>query len=155
VTVWAGTAPAAQPGGVWFLIFVAAMTAIGGGGGITALFLVVSQRRKNRADTSKAEADGAHAISNAAVGLIKPLEDRIEREQAERRTLQTRLNRADRRIADQSDDLVNLRADNKSLRAVLRQVAAILGSATALSDPAATLLSLQELMADFSHHTAE
>lgn len=153
---WAAATPTApQPGGVWFLVFVGIVTAVGGGAGLAALLLVTSQRRKNRAEGTKADADGAQAISNAAVGLIKPLEDRIERAEAEARTLRTRLNRADKRIEDQSADLTNLRADNKSLRALARRLAAIATSATALVDPLATLLAIRELLADHPHHTAE
>lgn len=154
--IWAATTPTApQPGGVWFLIFVAAVTAVGGGAGLTALFLVASQRRKNRADSGKADADGAQAISNAAVGLIKPLEERIERAEGEARTLRTRLNKADARLEGQSSDLVNLRADNRSLRQLLRRLAALATGATALVDPKATLIAIQELLADHPHHTAE
>lgn len=156
MTWLAATPPAApQPGGVWFLVFVAIVTAAGGGAGIAALWLVASQRRKNRAEGIKADADGAQALSNAAVGLIRPLEDRIERTEAEARTLRTRLNRADKRMADQAEDLTNLRVDNKSLRALVRRIAAITTGATALVDPAATLLALRELLADNPHHTAE
>lgn len=154
--IWAAAAPAApQPGGVWFLVFVGIVTAVGGGAGLTALLLVASQRRKNKADTAKADADGAQAISNAAVGLIKPLEERIERAEGEARTLRTRLNRADRKLDEQSSDLINLRADNRSVRALLRKVAFIVTSATALVDPTATLLAVRELLADNPHHTAE
>lgn len=154
--IWAAaTPPPAQPGGVWFLVFVAAVTAVGGGAGLAALALVASQRRKNRAEGGKADADGAQAISNAAVGLIRPLEERIERAEAESRTLRTRLNRADRRIEEQASDLTNLRTDNKSLRSLLRRLAAIATGTTALVDPPATLLAIRELLADHPHHTAE
>lgn len=153
---WAAAAPAAsQPGGVWFLVFVGIVTAVGGGAGLTALLLVASQRRKNKADSVKADADGAQAISNAAVGLIKPLEERIERAEGEARTLRTRLNRADKKLDEQSSDLINLRADNRSVRSLLRRIAFIVTSATALVDPTATLLAVRELLADHPHHTAE
>ena len=153
---WAAAAPAAaQPGGVWFLVFVGIVTAVGGGAGLTALLLVASQRRKNKADAVKSDADGAQAISNAAVGLIKPLEERIERAEGEARTLRTRLNRADKKLDEQSSDLINLRADNRSVRALLRRIAFIVTSATALVDPTATLLAVRELLADNPHHTAE
>lgn len=153
--IWAAAPAAPQPGGVWFLVFVGIVTAVGGGAGLTALLLVASQRRKNKADTAKADADGAQAISNAAVGLIKPLEERIERAEGEARTLRTRLNRADKKLDEQSSDLINLRADNRSIRALLRKVAFIVTSATALVDPTATLLAVRELLADNPHHTAE
>lgn len=153
--IWATAAPAAQPGGVWFLIFVGVVTAVGGGAGVTALLLVRSQRRKNHADGTKAEADGAQAISNAAVGLIKPLEDRIDRAESENRTLRTRLNRADKRLDDQASDLVNERAENRTIRALLRRIAQIATSASALADPTSTVLAIRELLADHPHHTAE
>lgn len=150
--IWAAPTPAApQPGGVWFLVFVAVVTAVGGGAGLAALLLVASQRRKNRADSTKAGADGAQAISNAAVGLIKPLEERIERAEAEARTVRTRLNRADAKIAAQAEDLTNLRADNKSLRSLLRRMAAIATGTSALVDPAAAILAQRELLADNPH----
>jgi uncharacterized protein HemX len=140
---------------VWFLVFVGIVTALGGGAGLAALLLVASQRRKNRAESTKSNADGAQAISNAAVGLIKPLEDRIERAEAEVRTLRTRLNRADKRLGEQSEEITNLRTDNKSLRALVRRMAAVATGATALVDPAGTVLALRDLLADSPHHTAE
>lgn len=155
--IWAAavTPAAPQPGGVGFLIFVGIVTAVGGGAGLASLLLVMSQRRKNKAETGKSNADGAHAISNAAVGLIKPLEERIERAENEARTSRTRLTAADKRLETQAADLMNLRADNRSQQTLLRRLAAIATSATALVDPAATLRALRELLADNPHHTAE
>lgn len=154
--IWAGPAPAApQVGGVWFLVFVGAVTALGGGAGLAALLLVASQRRKNRAEGNRAHADGAQAISNAAVGLLKPLEERIERAETDARSLRTRLNRADAKLATQSEDLATVHADNRSLRSLVRRVAAVVTGASALSDPAATLHTLRELLAEYPHHTSE
>ena len=152
--MWAApTPPPGQPGGVWFLVFVALMTALGGGGGVTALVLVASQRRKNRAETRKADADGAQAISNAAVGLLKPLEEQIARVERDNRSLQSRLGKADRRLSEQADTIDGLRDDNRSLRALLRRIATTVTSATALADPPATVLAVRQLVADHPHHT--
>jgi uncharacterized protein HemX len=151
--MWAAATPPAQPGGAWFLVFVAVMTCIGGGGGITALVLVASQRRKNRADTRKAEADGAQAISNAAVGLLKPLEEQVARVERDNRSLQQRLGKADRRLSEQAETIDGLREDNRSLRALLRRITATVTSVTALADPSPTVLAVRQLVADNPHHT--
>ncbi len=154
--MWAAVAaPAAtQPGGnVWFLVFAGIVTAIGGGSGIAALFLVGSQRRKARAEGTKNEADGAQAISNAAVGLIKPLEERIERTESENRSLATRLRKADQRIEGQSMDIAGLRMDVRQLRGILRRIATIVAAAPAADAPA--LADIRELLADHAHHLAD
>lgn len=152
---WAAATPPAQPGGVWFLVFVAVMTCIGGGGGITALVLVASQRRKNQAEVRKAGADSAQAISNAAVGLLKPLEDRLDKVERDNRSLTTRLAKATRRVDDQAEEIAGLRADNRSVRALLRRIAAAATSASALVDPTAALVAIRDLLAEHPHHTVE
>ena len=152
--IWAAAAPATQPGGPVFLIFVAVMTCIGGGGGITALLLVNAQRRKYRSESSKSEADGAQAISNAAVGLLKPLEERIERAETENRTLSARIRKADQRIEAQAADLTNSRMDLKSLRGLLRRIATIVQPSPG-PDAAATVAEVRELLADHAHQLVD
>ncbi len=151
--MWAATTPPpapAQP--LWFLLLALVVTLIGGGGGTAALFLVASQRKKNRAETGKSSADGAQAISNAAVGLIKPLEDRIERAETEGRQLRTRLNRADKRINEQGEELAGLRLENRSMRSLLRRIAGAVTGSQAHSDPSGQLTALRELLDEHSHH---
>lgn len=151
----AAPVPATQPGGVWFLVFVGLVTAIGGGAGLTSLFLVASQRRKNRAEGNRADADGAQAISNAAVGLLKPLEERIARAEGDAKSLRTRLGRADKRLEEQADEIQALRADNRTQRLLLRKLLMTVAGATALAEPHATLAAVRELLADNPHHTTE
>lgn len=152
--IWAAPVPAPQPGGTGFLIFVAVMTCIGGGGGIAALLLVNAQRRKFRSESVKSDADGAQAISNAAVGLIKPLEDRIERAESENRTLNARVRKADQRIAAQADDLANARIDLKSLRGLLRRIATIV-QPSPVPDAAAALADVRELLENHAHQLVD
>ena len=149
----AAPAAATQPGGVWFLIFAGILTAVGGGSGIAALLLVGSQRRKSRAEGTKNEADGAQAISNAAVGLIKPLEERIERTEAENRSLGKRLRTADQRIEGQASDIAGLRMDVRALRSILRRIATIVAAPAV--DPPAAVSDIRELLADHSHHLVD
>lgn len=154
--IWLGvptpTPAPGQPGGTAFLVFVGIMTAIGGLGGIAAIALVASQKRKNRGEAKKAEADGAQAISNAAVGLIKPLEERIERAETENIDLRGKLTRADQRIKDQAASLSRVRAEKSTLLGLIRQVVSIATRATALEDPSATVREVRELVADNAHH---
>lgn len=150
-------APAAtQPGSapLWFLIFAGALTAVGGGSGIAALLLVSSQRRKTRTEGNKNEADGAQAISNAAVGLIKPLEERIERAETENRTLATRVARADQRIESQQTTLAGLRVDVRDLRALLRRIAALV-AVDRVSEPAAVIVDVRDLLDDNAHQLVD
>ena len=153
--MWAAATPAAaQPGGVWFIVFAGIVTAVGGGSGIAALLLVSSQRRKSRAEGNKNEADGAQAISNAAVGLIKPLEERIERTEAENRTLTTRLQRADQRIDSQATMLTGLRVDVRDLRALLRRIVTIV-AVDRPAEPQARITELRDLLDDHAHQLVE
>lgn len=158
--ILAAAAPAAtQPTApLWFIIFAGLLTAIGGGSGIAALLLVSSQRRKTRAEGNKNEADGAQAISNAAVGLLKPLEERIERAETENRTLTTRLARADQRIEAQQQTLTGLRVDVRDLRALLRRIASLIavGRANASDrDADAVLIEVRDLLDDHAHQLAD
>lgn len=158
--ILAAAAPAAtQPGApVWFIVFAGLVTAIGGGSGIAALLLVSSQRRKARSEGNKNEADGAQAISNAAVGLLKPLEERIDRAETENRTLTTRLTRADARIESQQQTLTGLRVDVRELRSLLRRVVAIIATGRANDpgrDPAAVLTEVRDLLDDHAHQLVD
>ena len=147
------TPPAAGNG--WFVVVAAIVTAVGGGAGLAALLLVASQRRKNYSDAGKSSADGATALTNAAVGLIKPLEERLSRTEDDNRTLRTEVARHERRDVDQEGTIRNLRREVRALRAILKRIRDVVTTPSATGDPAGQVLIVRDLVATIDSPATE
>jgi hypothetical protein len=131
----------------WFVVAAATITGIGGLSGLAALLLVASQRRKNDAETRKHANDGATALTNAAVGLIKPLEDRLARSEADNQNLRRDNDAHDRRNRDQGAQLRRQTGELRALRAILARIRDVVTAPAATADPAATIIVVRDLVA--------
>lgn len=139
--------PGPVPNTGWFVVVATIVTAVGGGAGLAALLLVASQRRKNVAEAGKSSADGATALTNAAVGLIKPLEERLSRTEADNVTLRSEVQRHERRDVDQEGTIRNLRREVRILRAILKRIRDVVTTPSATADPAGQVLIVRDLVA--------
>jgi hypothetical protein len=139
-------AAAPQTGG-WFVVAAATITGIGGLSGLAALLLVASQRRKNDAETRKHANDGATVLTNAAVGLIKPLEDRLTRSEADNQSLRSQALAHDRRNRDQGTQLRRQAGELRALRAIIARIRDVVTAPAATADPAATIIVVRDLVA--------
>jgi hypothetical protein len=149
-------APAATGG--WFVAVAAIITGVGGLSGLTALLLVASQRRKNDAETRKHSADGATALTNAAVGLIKPLEERLTRAESDNRDLRRKCTAQERRSTEQGAEIRRQRGEIRTLLAILQRIRDAVSAPAATTDPAQTVTVVRSLVAhtpDTSHFTTE
>lgn len=141
-----------QSGGV-FVAVAAVVTALGGFSGLTALILVASQRRKNDAETRKHSADGATALTNAAVGLIKPLEERLTRAESDNVGLRRTVHAHERRHAEQGGEIRRYRTESRTLRAVLHRIRDVVTAPAAATDPGRAVTAVRDLVADLPHYT--
>lgn len=139
-------APATGGNGL-LVIFLGLLTAVGGGAGLAALLLVASQRRKNNSEAGRQAADGATALTNAAVGLIKPLEERLSRTEEDNRTLRGQVAHHERKDVDQDTTIRTLRREVRALRAILRRIRDVVKSPSATADPAGQVLIVRDLVA--------
>ncbi len=142
---WAAAATPASGGG-WFVILAGLVTAVGGLSGVAALFLVASQRRKNQAETAKYSADGATALTNAAVGLIRPLEDRLGRAEKDNADLRRAAAAHERRNVEQGQTIRAQREEINTLRALLNRIAQLVTAPAATVDPAQTVTAVRDLV---------
>lgn len=145
-------AAATQSSGV-FVAVAAVVTALGGFSGLTALILVASQRRKNDAETRKHSADGATALTNAAVGLIKPLEERLTRAESDNVDLRRTVAAHERRNVEQGSEIRRYRSEARTLRAVLQRIRDVVAAPAATTDPGQTVTAVRALVADLPHYT--
>lgn len=151
MTAWAA-ATTTQSGGV-FVAAAAVVTALGGFSGVTALILVASQRRKNDAETRKHSADGATALTNAAVGLIKPLEERLNRAESDNVDLRRAAAAHERRNVEQGVEIRRYRSEARTLRAVLHRIRDVVTAPAATTDPGQAVATVAALVADLPHYT--
>lgn len=151
ITLAAASAPVGQPGGPWFVVFVCLATAVGGGSGLAALLLITSQRRKNNAEAHKSNNDSAHVLTSAAVGLVKPLEERLQRTEDDNRDLRSTVDRQERRGRQQDTEISRLRRDMRSLRDLLVRITEAVTSSTSTADPAATVSVVRDMVANVDH----
>lgn len=134
-----------QSGGL-FVIFAGIITALGGASGVAALFLVASQRRKNQAETAKYSADGVTALTSAAVGLIRPLEDRLTRAEKDNADLRRAVAAHDRRNTEQGTEIRAQREQIRTLRALLNRIREVVTAPAATTDPAQTITAVRDLV---------
>jgi hypothetical protein len=138
-------APAPAAGG-WLVVVAAVVTALGGSAGLAALALVASQRRKNDAETRKHSADGATALTSAAVGLIKPLEERLARSESDNDALRGQLVVHERRADGQVATIGEQRREIRALRALLARILQVVTAPTATADPASAVGIVRDLV---------
>lgn len=143
-------AQATQPTGTassTLVIVLTSITGIGGLSGLVALLLVGSQRRKNNSEAAKNSADGATVLTNMAIGMVKPLEERLGALSDENRDLRIENTGHERRDIDQERQIDRQTKEIKRLRAILRRIRDAVTSPIALHDPAATISVVRELAA--------
>jgi hypothetical protein len=143
-------AQAAQPTGTassTLVIVLSSITGIGGISGLVALLLVGSQRRKNNSEAAKNSADGATVLTNMAIGMVKPLEERLVVLSDENRDLRIQNTGHERRDVDQEKQIDRQNKEIKRLRNILRRIRDAVTSPVALNDPVTTINVVRELAA--------
>lgn len=90
-------------------IVVAMAGILVGTSGITALFLIPAQKRRIRSEGQLSEADAATKLSDAALKLLEPARQEIDR-------LNGRLTRAEERVHQLTEDLRSAQAEVADLR---------------------------------------
>lgn len=90
-------------------IVIAVIGIVVGAGGITGLVLIPSQKRKFQSEGHLTEADAATRLSDAALKLLEPARQEIDR-------LNNRLTRAEERVEQLTNSLTAAQAEVSELR---------------------------------------